>query len=81
MKLGDLKKALAKFPPDMHDMEVALVYAKDDKRRYDLLTFVGYIPLKGTEAIALGGLSELQRMVENGTMEKPDGYIPPSESE
>jgi len=77
MKLGELKKSLHKLPPDMDDMEVVVLYALNDQRQFDLLCFTGYIPMKGREMIGLGTLSEVQRMVEHGEMEKPEGYIEP----
>lgn len=80
MNLGELKKSLAKFPPDMNDMEVMITFPKNGKRDFDLLCFVGYLPLKGSESIALGTLGEVQRMVENGEMSAPNGYIPPNYS-
>jgi hypothetical protein len=80
MKLGDLKKSLSKFPPDMNDMEVIIVVARKDKKEYEPLCFTGYLPLKGSECIALGTLTAVQCMVKNGEMPKPKGYIDPDDS-
>lgn len=74
MKLGELKSALRKLPPDMDDMEVCVVTGKDGKKKYELLCFTGYLPAPGNEAIALGGLSAVQVMVESGEIPKPAGY-------
>ena len=74
MTLGNLKTALAKFPPDMNDMQMIVVYATEGKTKIELVGFVGYIPTKGLECIAVGGLSEIKRRVEAGEMPPPDGY-------
>ncbi len=81
MKLGALKKSLAKFPPDMDDMEVIVVVARKDKKEYEPLCFTGYPPLKGSECIALGSLTAVQQMVENGEIPKPKGYIDPNDGD
>jgi hypothetical protein len=74
MKLGDLRQALAKLPPDMNDMQVVIVYASDKKMQIELVAFTGYIPLPGAECIAVGAVSEVKRRVESGQMSPPDGY-------
>ena len=74
MTLGNLKTALAKFPPDMNDMQMLVVYAQDNKMKMELMGFVGYIPNKGLECVAVGALSEIKRRVESGQMPPPDGY-------
>lgn len=74
MKLGQLKNALRKFPPDMDDMEMAIVTGENGKKKYDLLCFAGYLPVEGHEAIALGSLSAVIAMVQSGEMSKPEGY-------
>ena len=74
MTLGNLKTALAKFPPDMNDMQMLVVYAQDNKMKMELMGFVGYIPNQGFECIAVGALSEIKRRVEAGLMPPPDGY-------
>ena len=79
MKLKDLKKSLAKLPPDMDDMEVMTAYAVKGERHYELLCFTGLVPLEGHEFIVLGTISEMHRMVEAGQITKPDGYITPEE--
>ena len=81
MKLGVLKKSLSKFPPDMDDMEVIVVVSRDDKKQYEPLCFTGYLPLKGSECIALGTLTAVQQMVKSGEIPKPNGYIKPDDSD
>jgi hypothetical protein len=78
MKLGLLKQSLAKLPPDMHDMEVIVRTAYNGEIQYDLLCYTGYAQSHG--CILLGTMTDVQRMVESGEMEKPEGYFPPSES-
>lgn len=80
MKLGELKKSLAKYPPDMDDMEILLTIARDNERQIEPLCFVGYLPLQNHECVVLGGLTEVQRMVKAGEIPKPDGYIEPDDS-
>ena len=58
----------------MDDMEIVIITGEDGKKKYDLLCFTGYLPLAGRESIALGSLSAVKVMVENGEMSKPDGY-------
>lgn len=74
MKLGELKTALQKYPPDMDDMEVLLVTGDGGEKKYDLVCFTGYLPLPGHESIAIGGLTAVKVMVESGEIEKPEGY-------
>lgn len=81
MTLGQLKKSLAKHPPDMDDMEVSLSVSRGGKRQHEPLCFVGYFPEPGREQIILGGLTEVQRMVEAGEIEPPEGYISPDKSD
>lgn len=80
MNLGDLKKSLSKFPPDMNDMEMIIVVARNGKKQYEPLCFTGYLPLKGNECIALGTLTAVQQMVKDGEISKPKGYIAPEKS-
>ena len=77
MKLGELKASINKYPPDMNDMEVMIAYQKNGRIHYEPLCSNGYLPMPGNETIVLGALSQIQHMVENGTLPKPEGYIPP----
>jgi hypothetical protein len=74
MRLGELKKSLQKYPPDMDDMELVIVTAPKGEKEYELLCFTGYLPIPNHEAIALGGLSAVKAMVESGEIPKPEGY-------
>lgn len=74
MRLKELKLSLAKYPPDMDDMEVVIVSGENGEKKYELLCFNGYLPIPGNEAIALGALSAVKAMVESGEIPKPDGY-------
>lgn len=74
MRLRELKKSLQKYPPDMDDMEMVVVTGLDGEKRYELLCFVGYLPIPGHESVALGSLSAVKVMVESGEIPKPDGY-------
>jgi hypothetical protein len=74
MQLKELKLSLAKYPPDMDDMELVVVTGANGEKQYDLLCFVGYLPLPGHESVALGTFSAVRVMVESGEMQKPDGY-------
>ena len=80
MKLGDLKKSLAKLPPDMNDMEVLVISAPRGKKVYEPLCFTGYLPLPGHECVALGTYTAVQEMVEEGKIEPPKDYLPPDET-
>ena len=74
MTLGELKLSLAKLPPDMNDMQVLLVYARDGKTQLECVAFTGYIPSPGAECVAIGAVSEIKRRVDKGEMPPPDGY-------
>ena len=74
MKLGELKKSLSKYPPDMDDMEMVVVTGANGEKQYDLLCFVGYLPIPNHEAVAIGALSAVKVMVASGEIPKPDGF-------
>lgn len=74
MRLGELKKSLSKYPPDMDDMEVVIVTGQDGEKQFDVMCFTGYLPIPDHECIALGGLSAVKVMVASGEIEKPDGF-------
>ena len=74
MKLSEIKSSLKKYPPDMDDMEVVVITGANGEKQYDLLCFVGYLPMPGHESIALGSLSAVKVMVASGEIEKPNGY-------
>ena len=65
MNLGEYKKMLAKFPPDMDDLHVMLVTVINGERQIDLVTGMGHIPLpNGGMAVAVVGYEEIKRQVE-----------------
>lgn len=74
MNLGELKRALAKLPPDMNDMEVLLAYSVNGKACIETTAFTGYIPMAGVESIVIGALSDIMRRVKSGEMPKPEGF-------
>jgi hypothetical protein len=76
MKVGDLKKALTRYPPDMDDLEVAVVYASRGKDHYDMLTFVGYLPIPDHECLVLGTWTAVDKLVKDGKLEPPEGFTP-----
>lgn len=80
MTLKDLKKSTLYQSSDLDDMEVMICISRDGKKQYEPLCFMGWVPLEGHEFVVLGGISEVQRMVESGQIKKPPGYIPPSET-
>jgi len=78
MNLGQLKLSLTRLPKDMDNCEVVISYALNGERQYDLLCAAGYLPMEENVVIALVSLTEIQRQVESGQLEKPAGYTPPS---
>lgn len=80
MKLRELKKSTLYQSSDLDDMEVMVCVARNGKRQYEPLCFLGYMPIEGHEFVVVGGLTEIQRMVESGEMDKPEGYIDPSQT-
>lgn len=56
MNLGELKKSLNRFPPDMDDLEILVQYVDDSGREdSDLLLYVAYLKLRDDLfAMALG---------------------------
>ena len=55
-------------------MEVIVVTGVNGEKQYDLLCFVGYLPIPGHESIAIGTLTAVKVMVSSGEIQKPDGY-------
>ena len=83
MNLGQLKKSLAKFPVDMDTSEVMFVAVTPEGRQFELLCAVGILPIDDTAVVALCGNTYVREQVENGKIEKPDGYenLPPVEGD
>jgi len=80
MTFKELKRSSLYQSSDLDDMEVMICVSRKGKRQYEPLCFLGICPIEGSEFIVIGGLTEIQRMVENGEMEKPKGYIDPSQT-
>jgi len=81
MNVRELKQLLAKFPPDCDDMHVFLTTAVSGKPEVDLVSGTGYFRWVGSNGeeltvIAIIGHREIQRQVESGRMEAPEGYRP-----
>ena len=81
MKFRELKLSTLYQTSDFDDMEVMLCVSRKGEKQLEPLCFLGIIPITGLECVVIGGLTEVQRMVESGEMEAPDGYIPPSISD
>lgn len=84
MKLKDLKKSTLYQSTDLDDMEVMVAVCRNGKTQYEPLCFMGWSPMESAPAggfIVMGGLTEIQRMVESGQMKKPEGYIDPTQTE
>ena len=58
----------------MDDMEMIVVTGANGEKQYDLLCFVGYLPLPGHESVALGSLTAVKVMVASGEIHKPTGF-------
>lgn len=81
MNLGELKKALNKFPPDMDDTLMVIQTGYGGKENYDLVTFVGIISLEGNPIIVLGTLEAARILVKNKKLKVPDDYVPGGEDD
>lgn len=77
MNLKDLKRSTIYQSSDLDDMTVMVAVSRNGKRQLEPLCFLGYSANPGF--IIIGGLTEVQRMVENGEIQEPVDYIPPSE--
>lgn len=68
MKLGELKRSLSKFPPDMNDVEVFVRFVDESgKLDADCLAFVAYMPMvvpdePNSAAILLGTVNAAYEM-------------------
>lgn len=80
MKLKDLKKSTLYQSSDLDDMEVMIAVCRKGKTQYEPLCFLGIVPMEGNEFVIVGGLTEVQRMVEAGQLKAPPGYISPEQT-
>lgn len=74
MNLGELKRSLAKYPPDMDDLPVAGQFSKDGEDLYDLLCFVGYTDSLKHPHLIIGFWSAVDKMVKDGKIDPPEGF-------
>jgi hypothetical protein len=81
MKFKELKKSAMFQSSDFDDMEVMICIARDGKRQYEPLSFLGWVPLNDHAFMVVGGFTEIQRRVELGEMTPPDGYVTPTNGE
>jgi hypothetical protein len=76
MKLGELKRALSRFPADVDDFEVILCAQEQcGKMAMDCLAGVS-IPASGGAAVILMSDTALREYAEVGKARLPDGSIP-----
>ena len=68
MKIGELKRSLTRFPADVDDQEVVIVYAIDGQTRYENLVGVGYLPIPEATPAGLVALSEIERQQTASTL-------------
>ena len=73
MKLGYLKKALTRFPSDMDDSEVLIMFHNGEKIDYDCLTFVSYAPMDSLCSVVLGTLEAGREQSKLGKLHFPNG--------
>ncbi len=75
MKLGELKKSLARMSPDLDDCEVLLNYqTSDGKSDYDNLAFTAYAELPQVGIVCmLGSMKEACELFKKKTLKNPDG--------
>ena len=77
MNLGQLKKALKRFPPDMDDLEIAVQIVREGKDQYELLCYVGYA--ENIQTFMLGGETAVKKLIAEGKLQNT-GYTPTSEN-
>lgn len=81
MTLKELKMSTLYQTSDFDDLHVMICISRDGKKQIEPLCFLGLAPAVNPESVILGGLTEIQRMVEQGEMKKPEGYIDPEVSD
>jgi len=78
MTFKELKKSTLYQTSDIDDMHVMLCVSRNGKQQLEPLSYLAINTAAGREFVIIGGLTELQRMVESGEMPKPEGYVDPS---
>jgi hypothetical protein len=81
MNLGELKMALAKFPPDMDDTLAVIQTGYSGKEQYDLPVFVGTISMEDKLIVVIGTLEAARILVKNKKLKVPDDYVPGGEDD
>lgn len=79
MTLGELKKSTLYQSSDLDDMMVMIAVSRNGKQQLEPLCFLGVSVSPPPGIILIGGLTEVQRLVEGGVISKPDDYIPPED--
>ncbi len=81
MTIGQLKKSLTRFSPDLDDSEVVFTISVDGKERFEQLAFVAYseIPPDKDLVCILGTMSAAIERMKRGTLKYPDGHQPQNE--
>ena len=81
MTIGQLKKSLERFGPNLDDAEVVLAMAVDGKERFDQTAFVAYSEVPEVEGIVciIGTMSSAIERMKKGTLKYPDGHKPATE--
>ena len=82
MKLGELKASLNRFGLDFDDCEVLFVVLDDDlKERYDLLSFTGYVNVKGIDdpLFVLGSQEVALKMKSEGKIKLSEDKSKPED--
>lgn len=75
MNVGQIKRALEKFGPDMETAEVAMIYVlPNGVRRIENAIGVGFVPVDDTCLVAFCGETYIKEQVESGKMPKPERY-------
>jgi hypothetical protein len=83
MKLKELKKSTLYQSSDLDEMEIMIAVCRNGQTQYEPLCFMGWQPLPENPEggfVVIGGLTEIQRLVESGKIPAPEGYISPEQS-
>ena len=80
MKLGYLKKSLTRYPSDMDDCEVLIIFHDGKQIDYDCLAFIFYASIDASTTVILGTVAAGKEQLKNGKLQLPDGSEPPPDS-
>lgn len=75
MTIGELKRSLTRFSPDMDECEVLFNYEAEGKEQFDQLAFVAYseIPKENDTVLILGSMKVALTRMKKGTLRRADG--------